>query len=66
MSYNPKISQRKGVYASIPAGAVLVAVWASRQFFGVEVPAEVALVLLGAVAYTWAWLRNKAKNAWKL
>lgn len=66
MTYDPKRSHGKGIVAAVPAGASVVLIWAVREFFHREVPAEVAVAVLGGLAYLIAWGRNKAKNAWKL
>ena len=65
MTYQPSKSHRKALRASVPPGAVLVAVWAARELLGRDVPSDVALVILTALVYGVEWARNRLKHGWK-
>lgn len=64
-TYQPAKSHSKAARASAPIGAGLVLTWAARQFWSVEIPADVALAIVGGVAYGIEWARNRAKHGWK-
>lgn len=65
MTYSPTKSHGKAFRASVPPGLVLVAVWASREFLGREIPSDVALAALTGLIYAVEWARNKAKHGRK-
>ncbi len=64
-TYKPSRSHGKAVRVSAPPMAGLVLTWAARQFWGVEIPADVALAIVCGVAYGIEWARNRAKHVWK-
>ena len=63
--YNPATSHAKAFRVSVPPTAALVVVWLVREFLHREIPADVALAILGGVAYGAEWLRNRMKHGWK-
>ena len=65
MTYQPSKSHSKAFRASVPPGAVLVAVWVAREFLGREVPSDVALAALTGIVYGVEWARNRLKHGWK-
>lgn len=65
MSYQPSRSHSKAIRASVPPGAVLVAVWIARQYFATDVPLEVMGSALVGIVYGVEWARNRIKHGWK-
>lgn len=64
-TYQPAKSHGKAARVSAPIGAGLVLTWAARQFWNVEIPADVALAIVGGAAYAIEWGRNRMKHGWK-
>ena len=65
MTYQPSKSHSKALRASVPPGAVLVAVWVAREFLGRDIPSDVALAALTGIVYGVEWARNRIKHGWK-
>lgn len=62
MTYQPSKSHSKALRASVPPGAVIVAVWVARQYFATEVPLEVMGAILLGTVYAVEWARNRIKH----
>ena len=65
MTYQPSKGHSKAFRASVPPGAVLVAVWVAREFLGRDIPSDVALAALTGIVYGVEWARNRLKHGWK-
>lgn len=63
MKYSHAISVRKAAKASVPVVPACVLIWVAREFFKVDVPAEVGAALAGMLGGVVAYLRNMAKHS---
>lgn len=62
MSYSHGTSLRKGGTAALPVMPACVVIWAARQFWGIEIPAEVGAALVGLLPAAVVYLRNLIKH----
>lgn len=65
MPYNHGTSLRKGGAAALPVLPACVLIWAARQFWGIEIPAEVGAALVGMLASAAAYVLNRGKHSWR-
>ena len=62
MKYSHAISARKAAKASVSVVPACVLIWVAREFFHLDVPAEVGAALAGMLGGAVAYIRNIMKH----